>query len=105
MTLPEIRGTFFLLNWLLIIADASVGYFVLPLLLPRETEGDETGGTAETVRGGTGRLLSVMVGLYMLVNCYAYFRGETTLLYVVTALLLLDIVVQLVVRHRRGRQG
>ena len=50
-------------------------------------------------------LLSVMVGLYMLVNCYAYFRGETTLLYVVTALLFLDIVVQLVVRHRRGRQG
>ena len=41
MTLPEIRGTFFLLNWLLIIADASVGYFVLPLLLPQETVSEE----------------------------------------------------------------
>lgn len=105
MTLPEIRGTFFLLNWLLIIADASVGYFVLPLLLPQETVSEEQGETADASFGRMRHLLSVMVGLYMLVNCYAYFRGETTLLYVVTALLFLDIVVQLVVRHRRGRQG
>jgi hypothetical protein len=107
MTEQDILLTFFILNWLLIIGDASLGYFVLPLLLRPDSEksaGDGVAGDKMAV-GGMRRLLTAMVLLYMLVNCYAFFRQYATLLYVVTALVLLDIIVQLVVRQRRVRQG
>jgi hypothetical protein len=101
MTEQDILLAFFILNWLLIIGDASLGYFVLPLLL-RRAPGDSAGDG--TTVGGMRRLLTATVMLYMLVNCYAYFRQYSTLLYIVTALVVLDIVVQIVVRQRRLRQ-
>ena len=108
MTGQELLLAFFVLNWLLIIADASLGYFVLPLMLP---QGTERGGAEEPeagegrTLGGMRRLLTVMVLLYMFVNCYAYYRGHGLLLYVVTGLVLIDIVLQLVIRRRKARQG
>lgn len=93
--------TVFILNWLLIIGDASLGYFVAPLLLRLKPGDPSVDGTAV---GGMRRLLTAMVALYMLVNCYAFFRQYSTLLYIVTTLVALDIIVQLVVRQRRVRQ-
>ena len=101
MTAQELLLLFFILNWLLIISDASLGYFVLPLLL-RSKPGDSSGGG--TVVGGMRRLLTAMVGLYMLVNCYAYYWQYSALLYIVMAIVALDIIVQLMVRQRRLRQ-
>jgi hypothetical protein len=102
MTEQDLLLTFFILNWLLIIVDASLGYFVLPILLPPDPAGDSSGdGTAV---GGMRRLLTVMVILYMLVNCYAFFRQNSTLLYIVTVLVALDVIVQLAVRQRKVRQ-
>ena len=102
MTGQYIILMFFILNVLLIICDASLGYFVLPLIL-RPNPGETSGG--ETVVGEMRRLLTVMVILYMLVNCYAFYQGHWTLLYVVTAIVLLDIVAQLVLRRVRLRRG
>jgi len=101
MTEQDFLLAFFILNWLLIIGDASLGYFVLPLLLRRDPGASSGDGTAV---GGMRRLLTATVMLYMLVNCYAYFRQYLTLLYIVTSLVVLDIVVQIVVRQRRLRQ-
>jgi hypothetical protein len=102
MTEQEILLTFFILNWLLIIGDASVGYFVLPILLRPDPSGDSFGDG--TTVSGMRRLLTVMVILYMLVNCYAFFQQNSTLLYIVTVLVALDVIVQLVVRQRKVRQ-
>ena len=101
MTEQDMLLTFFILNWLLIIGDASLGYFVLPLLLRRDPGASSGDGTSV---GRMRRLLTATVMLYMLVNCYAYFRQYSTLLYIVTALVVLDIIVQIVVRQRRLRQ-
>ena len=102
MTEQDLLLTFFILNWLLIIGDASLGYFVLPILLRPDPSGDSSG--EGTTVGGMRRLLTVMVILYMLVNCYAFFRQNSTLLYIVTVLVALDVIVQLVVRQRKVRQ-
>ncbi len=101
MSDQEILLFFFGLNSLLIIGDASLGYFVLPLLL--RPEADTPVGEAAGV-GGMRRLLTGVVTLSMLVNCYAFFQQYATLLYTVTALAVLDIMGQLVVRLRRLRQ-
>ena len=102
MTEQDLLLALFILNWLLIIGDASLGYFVLPLLLRPKLIDPPGDGTAV---GGMRRLLTVMVLLYMLVNCYAYSRQHSTLLYIVTAFVALDIIVQLVVRQRRVGQN
>ncbi len=107
MTQQELLLTFFILNWFLIIGDASLGYFLLPLVLPpTPAESIEEGSDrVASAVGGVRRLLTVMVLLYMLVNCYAFYQGHWTLLYVVTAIVLLDIVAQLVLRRVRLRRG
>jgi hypothetical protein len=102
MTEQDLLLTFFILNWLLIIGDASVGYFVLPILLPPAPASDSS--VEGTTVGGMRRLLTVMVILYMLVNCYAFFWQNSTLLYIVTVLVALDVIVQLAVRQRKARQ-
>jgi hypothetical protein len=102
MTEQDILLSFFILNWLLIIGDAALGYFVMPLLLPPKPGEPLKESTAVD---GMRRLLSVMVTLYMLANCYAFFSRYSTLLYIVTALVALDVIVQLVVRQRRAGQG
>jgi hypothetical protein len=101
----------FITNCLLTIADASVGYRVVPLLLARRYEAvihDEAGvddpyapaRRAASVR----RLLAGMVALYMFCSCYAYTRNEPLVLAIITGILLLDITIQgfLFFRFRRG---
>jgi hypothetical protein len=100
----------FIANCLLTIADATVGYRVVPLLLTRRFEqGDDydidgdpdaPARRARSIR----RLLAGMVALYMFCNCYAYTRREPLILAIITAVLLLDLSVQglLFLRCRRG---
>lgn len=85
----------FLLNWVLVIADAALGYRMAPLLVGKE------GGalTAERVR----KLLTVVVALYMFFNCLAYFRGMTGLMVIVTGIVILDVVFQLLFRWKMGK--
>jgi hypothetical protein len=92
----------FILNWLLIIGDAALGYFVMPLLLRAKADDLTDDGMASVM---IRRLLTATVVFYMLVNCYAYFRQYPTLLFVVTAFVVLDIIVQFVVRQRKTRQS
>jgi hypothetical protein len=87
----------FMLNLLLVLIDASVGYHLAPLLY------NAAGGEEEDALKGVGkirRMLKFMVALYMFFNCFAYFNYNHSLLMVVTVLVLLDLGGQLYVRHR-----
>lgn len=89
----------FLLNWLLVIADAAMGYHVAPLLV-RMRDASIEGGTI-MVR----RLLCFVVALYMFFNCLAYFRGNVLLLLLVSGIVIFDIVFQSVVKWKISRRS
>jgi hypothetical protein len=107
MTAEEILLAFFIINWLLVIVDASLGYFLMPMVIPRNSPdvvtGSDEGHSAAVV--GMRRLLTIMVVLYMTVNCYAYYQKHATLLYVITGIVLVDIIAQLALRRHRTRRG
>lgn len=93
----------FIANFLLVLVDATMGYHLAPLLARRGAE-DEEEADWGTLR--IRRLLSWVVALYAFFNCYAYFRGNAVFLLVVSALILLDITAQVVVRRKlRKRSG
>jgi hypothetical protein len=87
----------FVLNWLLIMADAAMGYLLAPLLVRMREDAAENG--VHLIR----RLLPVVVALYMFFNCLAYFRGNLLLLLLVSGIALMDIGFQLFVRWKTGR--
>ncbi|MSM40944.1 MAG: hypothetical protein GJT30_15115 [Geobacter sp.] len=90
----------FILNWLLIIVDAAIGYLVSPLLARfGAVDTEPSPRTVQMIR----RLLTLMVTLYMFFNCLAFFRGNNILLVIITGVVLLDIVTQLVLRYRMNR--
>jgi hypothetical protein len=89
--------SFFVINLILVLLDASVGYYLAPTLFRAG------GGEPETAESGIKSiriLLSGVVALYMFFNCLAYFRQNMALLYIVTALILLDLGGQLYIRYR-----
>ncbi len=90
----------FILNILLVLLDASLGYHLAPCLLrmadPDEPETQEH--AVRTVRG----MLTVLVMLYMFFNCWGYFRGNSGLLLIVTGMLLFDLGAQAYLRRRSG---
>lgn len=89
----------FILNFLLVIGAATLGYHLAPLLIHgRITEDEDPGHAIQRLR----RLLSWMVALYMFLNCFAYFRQNAVFLMVVTALVMVDIISQLIIRRRFG---
>ena len=96
----------FIVNSLLAIVDASVGYRVVPLVLVRRLDEDDDPDAPERMTASVRRMLACMVALYMFCTCYAYTRREPLFLVIVTAVLLLDIVVQgvLFIKYRRGLQ-
>jgi len=91
----------FVLNWVLVIADAAMGYHVAPLLVGMREEPDPEAVDrgAQSIR----RLLAFVVALYMFFNCLAYFRGNVLLLLLVSGIIMLDIVFQLMLKWRRRR--
>ena len=96
----------FVLNTLLVLVDASIGYRHAPRLLrlvgdqaAADDENAASGYTVQTVR----RMLSAVVSLYMFLNCLAYFRGGALFLMLVTGFILLDGGLVLYLSHRYGR--
>lgn len=90
------------INSVLVLCDAALGYFLAPVLC-RFGKGDN--GTQHLTVLAVRRLLSVLVALYMFFNCLAYFRGNSTLLFIVTIIVTLDILLQLILRWKSKREG
>ncbi|MDD2898507.1 MAG: hypothetical protein PHI31_07315 [Desulfuromonadaceae bacterium] len=93
----------FILNIFLILLDVSLGYHLAPRLLRLSDGADaemrEIG--IRTVR----RLLTALVVLYMFFNCLGYFNDNNSLLVIVTALVVCDLIGQLYLRRRSKRRG
>lgn len=91
----------FLLNTVMILVDASVGYHMAPLIM--EIVDDPEAGEAG-VRT-TRKLLSAVVALYMFFNCMGYFQGRLPYLLTVSGLIAFDLALQFYLRHRRRAVG
>jgi hypothetical protein len=80
----------FILNTLLIIADASLGYLLAPRLLKSLCDPE----TAEQGLRPTRTMLSVVVLLSMFFNCRGYFLSEPFWLLAVLVLVVADMLLQ-----------
>ena len=80
----------FLLNTLLIIVDASLGYHLAPRLLKGLCDPE----TAEQGLRPTRAMLSAVVALSMFFNCRGYFLSEPFWLLAVLVLVLADMLLQ-----------
>ena len=91
----------FIINTVLVLVDTALGYHLAPRLLAGmdEPEAIETG--VRTTRS----LLPVVVALYMFFNCLGYFQGRTVYLLSVSGLVLVDMVLQLLLRRKRRGVG
>ena len=90
----------FMLNLVLTLADAAIGYHVAPALMRRFTPDPET---AELSVRGMRTMLGGVVALYMFFNCLGYFRQNGVMLVVVAVIVSVDMVAQLVVRRKVGK--
>lgn len=93
----------FILNLLLVLLDASLGYHLAPRLLqmPDLDEPEQQESAVKTVRG----MLTLLVVLYMFFNCLGYFRNNSGLLLIVTAMIVFDLGGQFYLRRRAGHKG
>ena len=91
----------FIVNTLLVLVDAALGYHFVPRLLSGMDEPEAVEAGVRTTRG----LLPVVVALYMFFNCLGYFQGCTTYLLAVSCLLLVDMALQLWLRRKRRDMG
>jgi uncharacterized protein YacL len=91
---------FFLFNCLMIIVDASIGYYFAPQLL----SGIEDAEVMESSIRNTRRLLSAVVAIYMFFNCLGYFQARQNYLFAVTGLIAMDLAIQYFL-NRRKRNG
>ena len=80
----------FILNTVLIIADASLGYLLAPRLMQGIGDPEQA---ARAVRP-TRTLLSIVVALYMFFNCRGYFLAEPAWLAAVLVLVVADMLLQ-----------
>lgn len=88
----------FILNFVLVLVDASLGYHLAPHLIAATAtdEPDHAITATRTIR----RLLTGVVILYTFFNCLAYYRWDLSLMAIVTVLILADLGGQLYMRHR-----
>lgn len=93
----------FVLNILLVLIDASLGYHLAPRLL-RTPDPDEPELQESAVRAVRG-LLTFLVALYMFFNCMGYFGGNSGLMLIVTAMIVIDLGGQVYLKQRSGRKG
>jgi uncharacterized protein YacL len=84
----------FILNFALVLCDASIGFFIVPHLIRRGMLDEEDARKA--VRN-TPTLLAVAVAVYMFFICLAYSRRNAVFLLIVSGVILTDIIGQLVV--------
>jgi len=80
----------FIINTVLIIADASLGYLLAPRLLRGIGDPDQIGQAVRPTR----TLLSIVVALYMFFNCRGYFLAEPAWLVAVLVLVVADMLLQ-----------
>lgn len=93
----------FVLNILLVLLDATVGYHLAPGLL-RMTANRDDEAQKDTLRK-IRNLLSGLVALYMFVNCLGYFGRNFVLMMIVAGMIALDLAVQLFMYKRSGNDG
>ncbi len=87
----------FIVNIVLVLCDASLGYHLAPIL-GRSGAGDDEDD--ERTTRGMRKLLSGVVALYVFLDCIAYSRGSLVFLLIVTGIIVLDMIGQLFVRHK-----
>jgi hypothetical protein len=87
----------FILNTLMVLVVTSIGYLFAPRLLSGVGEPEAVDAGVRTTRG----LLPLVVALYMFFNCLGYFEGRTPYLLGVSGLILVDLVLQLLLRRKR----
>lgn len=87
----------FILNTLLVLLDAALGYHFAPRLLAGMGEPEEVEAGVKTTR----KLLPAIVALYMLFNCLGYFQGRSVYLLSVSGIILLDMALQLLLRRKQ----
>jgi len=86
----------FIINTLMVLLDTALGYHFVPRLLAGMGEPEDVETGVRTTR----RLLPVIVALYMFFNCLGYFQGRTVYLLAVSSLILMDMALQLLLRHK-----
>lgn len=95
-------GMLFVVNLLLTIGDASLGYYLAPVLVSMRL--DEEGHPfvqPQSLR----RFLGVVVGLFTFLNCIGYYGDNRMLLLVLMLAILLDMVIMMFLcRQIRKRQ-
>ena len=91
----------FIFNTLMVLADTALGYLLAPRLLAGMDEPEAVEAGVRTTRG----LLPVVVALYMFFNCLGYFQGSSVYLLAVSGLVLVDMALQLLLRHKRRSMG
>ena len=93
----------FVLNTLLVLLDATVGYHLAPGLLNKAVTNDSEVREAalKTIR----RMLSGLVALYMFFNCLGYFGGNSLLLMIVAGMIAVDLGVQVYLCRSSGKNG
>ena len=91
----------FLLNTLLVLLNASLGYHMAPRLLAGVDDPENATAGIRSIRG----LLPAIVALYMFFNCLGYFQARSSYLLSVSVLVLADLALQLVLRRKaRGTE-
>lgn len=87
----------FIFNTMMILVDAALGYHFAPRLLAGMGEPEAVEAGVRTTR----KLLPAIVALYMFFNCMGYFQGRTVYLLSVSGLILVDLVLQLLLRRKQ----
>jgi hypothetical protein len=91
----------FIINTLMVLVDTALGYHLAPRLLAGMDEPEAVEAGVRTTRG----LLPLVVTIYMFFNCLGYFQGRTVFLLAVSGLLLVDMVLQQLLRRKRRGMG
>jgi hypothetical protein len=91
----------FLLNMVMILVDASVGYHMAPKIMEAINDLEDGEAGVRTTR----KLLSAVVALYMFFNCTGYFQGRLSYLLTVCGLIVFDLALQFYLFRRRRTAG
>lgn len=94
-------GILFVANLFLTLADASLGYHLAPLLVRIRLDEE---GNPLVEPGSLRRLLGMVVGVFTLLNCIGYYGDNGLLLPVLTATILLDMSIMLIVSRRIAKR-
>lgn len=98
--MEEYHLAFFILNIVLVLVDAALGYHFAPQLVAGMVEPESIESNVRATR----RILPFIVALYMFFNCIGYFQNRSAYLYTVTGLVLVDIALQFALRRKKQNE-